>query len=160
MLKTASHYPTWSSVSSPVIPRHINKPLSVKIFVLFWLNLACISHVKASQPLSRQRHDHRNPKPFVYRRGACLWTNGYPGCVSMAWAWQPTLWHRGHIGRWQPNAFYCLPLPLVCPDRISHEHCRDDMTQNSYTISLPLSFSACSQPIRSKWTLWHKQWIF
>lgn len=36
----------------------------------------------------------------------CLWHE--PDSQLLAWAW-----HWGHKDRWQPNAFYCLPLPLV-----------------------------------------------
>lgn len=36
----------------------------------------------------------------------CLWHE--PDSQLLAWAW-----HWGHRDRWQPNAFYCLPLPLV-----------------------------------------------
>ena len=91
----------------------------------------------------------------------------------MAWAWQPTVWHWGHRDRWQPNAFYCLPLPLVCPDHISHEDCRDYMTWSSLSLSLTLSLSLSlslflslslshppgRQPIRSNWALWYNQWF-
>lgn len=30
--------------------------------------------------------------------------------------------------------FYCPPLPLVCPDHISHEHCRDDIAWSSLSL--------------------------
>lgn len=117
--QATSHYPRWASISRPVILWHINK-CSLKKGIFFLFHSACISceqlYVTALWPLSHHRHDHRNPQPFVYRRApvyglmvilvVCLWHE--PDSQLLAWAW-----HWGHRDRWQPNAFYCLPLPLV-----------------------------------------------
>lgn len=94
----------------------LKKGIFFLIPVAFSLHLCEQLDVIALWPLSHHRHDHRNPQPFVYRRApvyglmviliVCLWHE--PDSQLLAWAW-----HRGHRDRWQPNAFYCLPLPLA-----------------------------------------------
>lgn len=84
--------------------------------------------------------------------GVCFCANGYPGCVSMAWAWQPTVWHWGRRDRWQPNAIYCLPLPLVSPDHINHDPTgRGYMTRLSFKSLQLMSFKLLRMSFSLAW---------